>query len=174
MQCLLHYWKQLTIFFVNSPSYFHVGMHESPYLNNAIKWKSKTEALSSIWVHLTSETHLKTILPEPQYYIQQQKSIQPPDWLTDQRVLCSAATHCWKIKMNGMLWSHGSQNRRKRTRTRMHTIMYLMVMKALWILSRTAAQQWAMCSSHLSPQCGSVCVCVSVSAWPHHTWLSSS
>ncbi len=66
------------------------------------------------------------------------------------------------------------KNRRKRTRTRMHTIMYLMVMKALWILSRTAAQQWAMCSSHLSPQCGSVCVCVSVSAWPHHTWLSSS
>jgi len=51
--CLLHYWKQLTRSFVNFPSYFHVEQHDNPHLNNAIKWKGKTETPS---VHLTQET----------------------------------------------------------------------------------------------------------------------
>ncbi len=171
MQCLLHYWKQLTSFFVNSPSYFHVGMHESPYLNNAIKWKSKTEALSSIWVHLTSETHLKTILPEPQYYIQQQNPFSHLiGWQT--KGCFAVPLHIVeKSRWMGCYEATVLKNRRKRTRTRMHTIMYLMVMKALWILSRTAAQQWAMCSSSLTPVWECVCVCVCECVTPPHMAL---
>lgn len=112
-------------------------------------------------MHLTYKTHFKTILPEPQHYIQQQESIQPPDWLKDQRLLCVAAAHCWKIKMNGMLRSHGPQ---KQTCTHAYTHAHRHVShgneSSLNTLQNSCSTMGYVQLSSLTPVWECVCVCL--------------